>query len=115
MRGTVDINFDRIIHWQGLSFHATGLWQEVGNFGGKIGTLANPSSLVSANTARLDSFWLQQLFLKSTLRIRAGQMAGLDFCGNQEYGDSFLMEPPDYAFGNLFSNVYESLALSPKA
>src|SRR6516165_12376461 len=26
-RGTVDVNFDRMISWQGLSFHATGPWQ----------------------------------------------------------------------------------------
>ncbi len=107
IRGTVDINFDRLIQWQGLSFHATGLWQEGGNLGAKIGAIANPSSLVSANTARLDSFWVQQLFLKEKLRIRAGQMAGLDFYGNQEYGATFLLEPLGYAFGNLFSNVYE--------
>ena len=72
VRGTIDINFDHMIRWQGPSFHATGLWQAGANLGSKIGTLANPSSLVSANTARLDSFWAQQLFLKSKLRIRAG-------------------------------------------
>ena len=44
---------------------------------------------------------------ESKLRIRAGQIAGLDFYGNQEYGDSFLLEPLGYAFGNLFSNVFE--------
>jgi len=55
-RGTVDFNFDRVISWQGLSFHATGLWQWGGNLGGKIGTLANPSDLVSPHTTRLDSF-----------------------------------------------------------
>src|SRR6516225_11186799 len=27
IRGTVDIDFDKMISWQGLSFHATGLWQ----------------------------------------------------------------------------------------
>ena len=48
VRGTVDINFDHLIQWQGLSFHATGLWQGGVNLGGKIGTLANPSALVSA-------------------------------------------------------------------
>jgi porin len=107
-RGTIDINFDRLIQWQGLSFHATGLWQSGVNLGAKIGTLANPSDLVSAHTTRLDSFWLQQLFLDNKVRIRAGQLAGLDFYGNQEYGGSWLMEPLGYAFGNLFSSVYES-------
>jgi porin len=107
-RGTVDINFDKMIEWQGLSFHATGLWQSGANLGAKIGTLANPSDLVSQHTTRLDSFWVQQLFLHNKLRIRAGQLAGLDFYGNQEYGGTWLMEPLGYAFGNLFSSIYES-------
>jgi porin len=108
IRGTIDINFDRLIEWQGLSFHATGLWQSGVNLGAKIGTLANPSDLVSAHTTRLDSFWLQQLFFNNKLRVRAGQLAGLDFYGNQEYGGSWLIEPMGYAFGNLFSTIYES-------
>ena len=69
-RGTIDINFDRFIRWQGFSFHATGLWQSGVDLGTKIGTLANPSDLVSAHTTRLDSFWLQQLFLNKKLRVR---------------------------------------------
>jgi carbohydrate-selective porin OprB len=43
VRGTIDINFDRILPWQGLTFHATGLWQTGVDLGAKIGTLANPS------------------------------------------------------------------------
>ena len=108
IRGTVDINFDRMISWQGLSFHATGLWQSGANLGGKIGTLANPSDLVSQHTTRLDSFWVQQVFLNNKIRLRAGQLAGLDFYGNQQDGGSWLMEPLGYAFGNLFSSIYES-------
>jgi porin len=107
-RGTVDINFDKMMQWQGLSFHATGLWQSGGNLGGKIGTLANPSDLVSQHSTRLDSFWVQQLFLHNKVRVRAGQLAGLDFYGNQEYGGTWLIEPLGYAFGNLFSSIYES-------
>jgi carbohydrate-selective porin OprB len=64
--------------------------------------------LVSAHTTRLDSFWVQQLFLNNKLRIRAGQLAGLDFYGNQDYGGSWLIEPLGYAFGNLFSSIFES-------
>ena len=108
VRGTVDVNFDRLMQWQGLRFHATGLWQSGVNLGGKIGALANPSDLVSAHTTRLDSFWLEQNFLNNKVRIRAGQLAGLDFYGNQEYGGAWLIEPMGYAFGNLFSSTYES-------
>jgi len=108
VRGTIDINFDRLIQWKGLSFHATGLWQSGANLGANIGTLANPSDLVSAHTTRLDSFWVQQLFFHNKLRVRAGQLAGLDFYGNQDYGGSWLIEPMGYAFGNLFSSIFES-------
>jgi carbohydrate-selective porin OprB len=108
IRGTVDINFDKMIQWQGLSFHATGLWQSGGNLGGKIGTLANPSDLVSQHTTRLDAFWVQQVFLNNRIRLRAGQLAGLDLYGLQEYGGTWVMEPLGYAFGNLFSSIYES-------
>src|SRR5260370_12527277 len=96
IRGTVDISFDHFVEWQGLSFHATGLWQSGVSLGGKIGTLANPSDLVSAHTTRLDSFWLQQLFFNNKLRIRTGQLAGLDFYANQEYGGPWLSQPIGY-------------------
>lgn len=108
VRGTIDVNFDRMISWQGLSFHATGLWQSGVNLGGKIGTLANPSDLVSQHSTRLDSFWLQQFFLHDKIRVRVGQLAGLDFYGNQEYGGTWLIEPLGYAYGNLFSSIFES-------
>ena len=108
VRGTMDLSFDRLISWQGLSIHATGLWQSGANLGAKIGVLANPSDLVSAHTTRLDSFWVQQLFFGDKLRIRAGQLAGLDFYGNQDYGGSWLIEPMGYAFGNLFGSIFES-------
>src|SRR5258708_36832689 len=52
-RGTIDINFDRVISWQGLSFHATGLWQAGSNLGGKMGTLANASEQVCQPTRTL--------------------------------------------------------------
>ncbi len=37
---TGHINFDELMKWQGLRFHATGLWQVGANLGAKIGTLA---------------------------------------------------------------------------
>jgi porin len=108
IRGTVDIDLDQFASWKGLRFHATGLWQVGANLGAKIGTLANPSDLVSAHTTRLDSFWIEQQLFDNRLRLRAGQLAGLDFYGNQEYGGTWVIEPLGYAFGNLFGSVYES-------
>jgi porin len=108
IRGTVDIDLGQLAGLKGLTFHATGLWQFGGNLGGDIGTIANPSGLVSAHTTRLDSFWLQQAFFGNKLFVKAGQFAGLDFYGVQEYGGSYLIEPLDYAFGNLFPTTFES-------
>ena len=79
IRGTMDIDFGRLTDWNGLTFHVTGLWQFGGNLGAQIGTIANPSGLVSAHTTRLDSFWLQQAFFHNHLFVKAGQLAGLDF------------------------------------
>src|ERR1700691_2098133 len=60
VRATLDIDFGRAELVQGLTFHITALWQGGGNLGGYIGSIANPSSLVSADTARLDSWWFEQ-------------------------------------------------------
>jgi len=108
IRGTVDIDFGRLAEINGLTFHATGLWQYGANLGEKIGTLANPSALVSAHSTRLDSWWFQQALFPYRLFIKAGQFAGQDFYGVQQYGRSYLIEPLGYALGNLFSNTYES-------
>ena len=108
IRGTMDVDFGRLTDWNGLTFHATGLWQFGSNLGANIGVIANPSGLVSAHTTRLDSWWLQQAFFNNHIFVKAGQLAGLDFYGNQTYGASYLIEPLDYAFGNLFTNTFES-------
>jgi hypothetical protein len=102
------VDFAKLTGWNGWTLHVTGLWQFGGNLGADIGVLANPSGLVSAHATRLDSFWLQQALFNNHIFIRAGQFAGLDFYGEQEYGASFLIEPLDYAHGNLFSNTFES-------
>jgi carbohydrate-selective porin OprB len=52
VRGTADFDFGKAELVPGLTFHITGLWQAGGNMGTYIGSSANPSSLVSANTAR---------------------------------------------------------------
>jgi carbohydrate-selective porin OprB len=91
-----------------LTFHITGLWQAGANMGAYIGSSANPSSLVSANTTRLDSWWFEQALLNNKLYVRLGQFAGLDFYGAQADGASYILEPLGYAIGNLFPADYES-------
>lgn len=117
VRGTIDIDFGQSELVPGLKFHITALWQGGGNMGTYIGSIANPSSLVSPNTTRLDSWWFEQAFANSKLFIRLGQFAGLDFYGVQEDGASYIMEPLGYAIGNLFPADYESFdpAATPAA
>lgn len=106
IRGTVDINLEKLIGLKGTRLHATGLWQTGVNVGDKLGSYANPSGIGSVHLFRMDSYWLEQTLSQGRIALRAGQMAGWDFYGNQEYGEAFVIEPLDYAFGNIFSDTY---------
>lgn len=108
VRGTADFDFGKAELIPGLTFHITGLWQGGGNMGAYIGSSANPSSLVSANTTRLDSWWFEQALVNKKVFVRLGQFAGLDFYGIQADGGSYILEPLGYAIGNLFPADYES-------
>ena len=103
VRGTVDINFGTRWHQDGLYFHATALWQGGAVLGNYLGLLTSPSSLSSANTFRLDSWWLEKRTRKERVVVRAGQFAGQDFYGASHDGSSFIFEPLGYALGNLGS------------
>jgi carbohydrate-selective porin OprB len=100
-RATVDIDFGKLAGQYGLYFHATGLTQGGGNLGQDLGLLTGPSSLVSANTTRLDSWWIEKRWLDDRIAVRVGQFAGQDFYGNAQYGESFINGPMGYALGNL--------------
>jgi len=58
----------------------------------------------SANTFRLDSWWLEKRWFDERLTARVGQFAGQDFYGAQHYAASFIFEPMGYALGNLFTD-----------
>ena len=107
VRGTVNLNLSRLTGAPGLTFHVTGLWQGGGNLGTYLGTIANPSSMASANTFRLDSYWIEKRWVNERIAFRLGQFAGEDFYGTQHDGSSFILEPLGYALGNL-NSTYES-------
>jgi hypothetical protein len=86
---------------------AHALWQAGGNLGAYLGLLTSPSGMSSANTCRLDSWWLEKRWLHERVTARVGQFAGQDFYGTQHYAASFIFEPMGYALGNLF-NTFES-------
>src|SRR5262249_7432694 len=60
LRGTVDIDFGALSEQPGLYFHATAVWQAGGNLGTYLGLITGPSGMASANTFRLDSWWLEK-------------------------------------------------------
>jgi porin len=103
-RGTVDIDFGALTGLHGLYFHATALWQGGGNLGAYLGLLTSPSGMSSANTCRLDSWWIEKRWLDERITARVGQFAGQDFYGAQHYAASFIFEPMGYALGNLFTD-----------
>jgi porin len=104
-RGTVGIDFGALAGRQGLYFHATALWQGGGNLGTYLGLLTGPSGMASANTCRLDSWWIEKRWRNQRISARAGQFAGQDFYAAQHYAASFIFEPIGYAFGNLFTTL----------
>ena len=106
-RGTIDIDLGKLIHAPGYSFHITAAWQTGANLGSYLGLLANPTSLASGNVFRLDSWWFQKQWLKKRVSLRAGQFAGDDTYGNQEFGNSFIFEPLGGPTENL-SNTFET-------
>jgi carbohydrate-selective porin OprB len=58
----------------------------------------------SANTFRLDSWWVEKRWLDEWITARVGQFAGQDFYGAQHDAASFIFEPMGYALGNLFTD-----------
>jgi carbohydrate-selective porin OprB len=102
IRGSADVDFSKLTSWQGLTFHITGLWQYGTDLSTQYtGTLVNSSSLPSAHTLRLDSYFLQQYLLHHKIAIRLGQIAAYDSYGSSEYGASFVNLALGYAHSNL--------------
>src|SRR5258705_12278998 len=91
----------------GFHFHGRGLPQGGSSFGRVMGLHAGRSSLVSFNTTRLDSGWIEKRWLEDRMAVRVGQFAGQDFYGNAQLGESFINGPMGYALGNL-GTTFES-------
>ena len=105
VRGTMDIDFNKLAGWKGFSFHVTGLWQGGVNVGAQyLGSISNPSGLVSQRTEILDSYWLAWAMPGNKATLRFGQFASMDYYGLQSYGGNYLMEPLDYGFNNRFND-----------
>jgi porin len=112
IRGSADVDFSKFTRWQGLTLHATGLWQYGTDLSSQYtGTLVNSSSLPSAHTLRLDSLFVEQYLLHRKLAVRVGQIAAYDTYGNSEYGASYINLVMGYAHSNL--NQAVTFAFNP--
>ena len=108
VRGTMDIDFGKLAKIDGLTFHVTGLWQGGPNLGAAyLGSISNPSTLVSARTEILDSYWLAYAMVDKKVTVRVGQFASMDYYGLPPWIWHFLLEPLSYGFQNRF-NTYAS-------
>ncbi len=104
-RGTMDIDFGKLVGIHGLTFHVTGLWQGGPNLGADyLGSISNPSGLVSKRAEILDSYWLAYAMADGKVTLRFGQFASMDFYGLQPYGGYYLLEPLNYGFQNRFND-----------
>jgi len=104
-RGTMDLDLGKLAGLKGLTFHVTGLWQGGPNLGGSyLGSISNPSGLVSARTEILDSYWLAYTMADGKVTLRAGQFASMDFYGLCQQCVHYLLEPLNYGFENRFND-----------
>jgi len=109
IRASMDVDFSKFTSDKGLTFHATGLWQYGTDLSKQYTfTAVDSSSLPSAHTLRLDSYFIQQYLLRHKLAIRTGQIAAYDSYGDDEYGASFINLALGYAHSNLNSAAYLS-------
>lgn len=109
IRASADVDFSKFTPDKDLTFHATGLWQYGVDLSSQYTlTAVDSSSLPSAHTLRLDSYFLQQYLLHHKVAIRAGQIAAYDSYGDSEYGASFINLALGYAHSNLNSAAFLS-------
>lgn len=107
IRGTMDIDMNKLAHVKGMSFHITSTLNEgldVGSDSRYLGDGINGA--VGNNTInhqlRLDSFWIKQDLFNNKLSLYAGQISGFDFFG-------FL--PQDFSHFATLGPFYGPLAL----
>ncbi len=105
VRGTMDVDLGKLAGLDGLTFHVTGLWQGGPNLGAQyLGSISNPSGLVSARTEILDSYWLAYAMADKKVTLRFGQFASMDLYALCQQCVHYLLEPLNYGFQNRFND-----------
>jgi porin len=108
IRGTLDINMEKLAHIRGFSLHITATLNEGADIGSKMGTLIPVLGLDTINhQLRLDSWWAKETLLDNKVSLYAGQISGTDFFG---YPDDYFHFTSLGAFYAPFAlyNTFES-------
>ncbi|HVJ04309.1 MAG TPA: carbohydrate porin [Candidatus Saccharimonadales bacterium] len=79
VRGTLDIDLNKLVGVKNTRFHITGVWQNGGAMILRTGSLADAQGYFSASVTRLDSWWVQEDLFKGHVNLFVGQIAGMDF------------------------------------
>jgi carbohydrate-selective porin OprB len=92
IRGTLDIDMEKLAHIRGFSLHITATLNEGADIGSKMGSLVPATGLNTINhQLRLDSWWAKEALFDGKLSLYAGQISGTDFFGYPD--DYFLWRP----------------------
>jgi hypothetical protein len=82
IRGTLDIDMNKLVHIKGLSLHITSVWNVGSDVGAEIGSLVNAAGNdTGLHQLRLDSWWARQELFNNRLVFYVGQISGADFFG----------------------------------
>jgi porin len=105
IRGTLDIDMDRLVGLKGLSFHITSTSnQGLDVFGDPryLNSLVGNGNGSTIHQLRLDSWWVKQELLDGKLSFSVGQISGFDFFG---------YIPQDFSHFVTFGPFYAPFAL----
>lgn len=97
LRAAVELDLGKLASIPGARIYISGLTQSGGNINALTGAYTSASSIVGADTTRLDQFFYEQTLANGNLMIRAGQLAAIDEFGMSAYGDYFLNLELGYA------------------
>jgi porin len=100
-----DINFDKLLPWQGLKFSTTWLWLSGKDASADlVGNSLTTSNIAGFSTWRLYEFWLEQSFFSDKFSMRVGWMGWDSEFATSNYSGLFLNGTfgwPAYLYQNL--------------
>ena len=105
LKAGADVNFDRLITWQGLRFSTTWLWLTGDDASAElVGNSLTISNIAGLSNWRLFEFWLEQSFYDDRFSMRVGWMGWDSEFAVSEYAGLFLNGTfgwPAYLYQNL--------------